>query len=45
MEYNKFKLVFIVLASKLIAAQNLNKFSYGELDLEMFWSFNCTTLT
>lgn len=32
MDYNKLKLVFIVLASKLIAAQNLNKFSYGELD-------------
>lgn len=37
MDYNKLKLVFILLASKLIAAQDLNKFSYGELDLEMFF--------
>lgn len=47
MDYNKLKLLFIVLASELIAAQNLNKFSYGELGWEMFYtscSFNRTKL-
>lgn len=31
MDYYKLKLLFIVLTSKLIAAQNLKNLSYGEL--------------
>lgn len=37
MEYNKIKLLFIVLTYKLVAAQNLNNLSYGELGLEEYF--------
>lgn len=37
MDYYKLKLLFIVMASKLIAAQNLNNLSYGELGCDDFF--------
>jgi hypothetical protein len=47
MDYYKFKLLFIVLTSKLIAAQNLNNLTYGELSRDDDFSlclFECMKL-